>query len=123
MPVRITETIEKISGELAKHEEVELIYYIINDDKTTGKAEINYTVACNLESVITNQKLLKQFLAIEEVIKELYSKANIETNFNLISSKEFEETTSEYISTLNNANIIYTNDDLSSLIERKCKRK
>lgn len=124
----LTRIFQKISDQLSNFSEVELIYYTI--DESDEKTTISYNVVCNLESIISNTKLLKTIIATKDIIRTLYAKTNIFIDYKIISLKEFEENildneaTGYNDSELINANIIYSdNEFLSSIIEKENKKR
>ena len=124
----LTENFKKLSDQLSNFNEVELIYYTI--DEANDKTTISYNVVCNLENIISNTKLLKTIIATKDILKTLYAKANILVDCKIISLKEFEENVMDNEvngyndNELINANIIYSdNEFLSSIIERENKKR
>ena len=122
-----TSNLTSLANQLTKRKEIELIYYNIKELKE--KQYINYTIICNVDSVIANIELLKEIVANMEIAKALYSKTNIIFNYNIKTSKAFEEDLiGKDINTLEgltNSNIVYSNDEYleNYLIEYADKEK
>ena len=122
-----TSNLTSLANQLTKRKEIELIYY--NIKKLKEKQYINYTIICDVDSVIANIELLKEIVANMEIAKALYSKTNIIFNYNIKTSKAFEEDLiakdTNTIEGLTNSNIIYSNDEYleNYLIEYADKEK
>ena len=122
-----TSNLTSLANQLTKRKEIELIYY--NIKKLKEKQYINYTIICDVDSVIANIELLKEIVANMEIAKSLYSKTNIIFNYNIKTSKAFEEDLiakdTNTIEGLTNSNIIYSNDEYleNYLIEYADKEK
>ena len=119
----LTSNFKKISDQLTNFEEIELIYYTINEDN--DRTTITYNVICNLDNIISNEKLLKTIVATRDIIKTLYSKSGIIVDYRIQSLRDFEENlfdNDEYIfdDDLLNAQILYCDNELlSSAILKK----
>lgn len=122
----LTSNFKKISDQLTNFEEIELIYYTINEenDKTT----ITYNVICNLDNIISNEKLLKTIIATRDIIKTLYSKSGIIVDYRIQSLRDFEENlfdNDEYSfnDDLSDAQILYSNNELlsSAILKKQAK--
>lgn len=122
----LTSNFKKISDQLTNFEEIELIYYTINEenDKTT----ITYNVICNLDNIISNEKLLKTIIATRDIIKTLYSKSGIIVDYRIQSLRDFEENlfdNDEYSfnDDLSDAQILYSNNELlsSNILKKQAK--
>ena len=122
----LTSNFKKISDQLTNFEEIELIYYTINEenDKTT----ITYNVICNLDNIISNEKLLKTIVATRDIIKTLYSKSGIIVDYRIQSLRDFEENlfdNDEYSfnDDLSDAQILYSNNELlsSAILKKQAK--
>ena len=122
-----TSNLTSLANQLTKRKEIELIYYNIKELKE--KQYINYTIICNVDSVIANIELLKEIVANMEIAKALYSKTNIIFNYNIKTSKAFEEDLiakdTNTLEGLTNSNIVYSNDEYleNYLIEYADKEK
>lgn len=122
-----TSNLTSLTNQLTRRKEIELIYYNIKESK--GKQYINYTIICDVDSVIANIELLKEIVANMEIAKALYSKTNIIFNYNVKTSKAFEEDLlakdTNTLEGLTNSNIIYSNNECleNYLIEYADKEK
>jgi len=119
----LTSNFKKISDQLTNFEEIELIYYTINEDN--DRTTITYNVICNLDNIISNEKLLKTIVATRDIIKTLYSKSGIIVDYRIQSLRDFEENlfdNDEYSfnDNLSDAQILYCDNELlSSAILKK----
>ena len=123
----LTTNFKKISEQLTNFKEIELIYYTINEDN--DKTTITYNVVCNLDNIISNEKILKTIIATRDIIKTLYSNAGVTVDYRILSLKEFEENLIDNDTfginedELANAHIIYSdNEFLSSAILKEQKK-
>lgn len=112
---------KRISYQLRNFDEVQLIYYTYHDSQDGNKPTIIYNVVCDLNSVITNESLIRTYDAIREILRTLYSEAAINLVFNIISLEEFEDnilSTDEAIPySMNNGNVLYAKDeDLATIV-------
>lgn len=122
----LTSNFKKISDQLTNFEEIELIYYTINEDN--DKTTITYNVICNLDNIISNEKLLKTIIATRDIIKTLYSKSGIIVDYRIQSLRDFEENlfdNDEYSfnDDLSDAQILYSNNELlsSAILKKQAK--
>ena len=122
----LTSNFKKISDQLTNFEEIELIYYTINEDN--DKTTITYNVICNLDNIISNEKLLKTIVATRDIIKTLYSKSGIIVDYRIQSLRDFEENlfdNDEYSfnDDLSDAQILYSNNELlsSAILKKQAK--
>lgn len=118
------DSFKRISYQLRNFDEVQLIYYTYHDPQDGNKPTIIYNVVCDLDSVVTNESLLKTYDATRELLRTLYSEANINLVFNIISLEEFEDnilSTDEAIPySMNNGNVLYAKDeDLEAVVKGK----
>ena len=122
-----TSNLTSLVKQLTRRKEIELIYYNIKE--LNGKQYINYTIICDVDSVVANIDLLKEIVANMEIAKTLYSKTNIIFNYNIKTSKAFEEDLlakdTNTLEGLTNSNIIYSNNEYleNYLIEYADKEK
>ena len=122
----LTSNFKKISDQLTNFEEIELIYYTINEDN--NKTTITYNVICNLDNIISNEKLLKTIIATRDIIKTLYSKSGIIVDYRIQSLKDFEENLFDndgysFNDDLSDAQILYSNNELlsSAILKKQAK--
>lgn len=78
------------------------------------KNKVECLIVCNEDSVTTDLNLLKKIIATMEIIKELYSKYNIDFRYtlstiNLLESDNIDEN-KKIIKLLKNAEIYYLNN-------------
>lgn len=122
----LTSNFKKISDQLTNFEEIELIYYTINEDN--DKTTITYNVICNLDNIISNEKLLKTIIATRDIIKTLYSKSGIIVDYRIQSLKDFEENIFDndgysFNDDLSDAQILYCDNELlsSAILKKQAK--
>lgn len=120
--MQTNDSLKRISEQLSNFNEVELIYYVLSENTDNKKMFLTYNVICDLKSAISNEKLLRTFVATKEIIRTLYSKSNINLVFNIITVEEFESS-EEYIEhNMTDENILYVkSEDLIPLAKGKRK--
>jgi len=114
---------------LTDEENIILIYSTTKYSKNADKKYLNYTIVCDLDSVISNFNLCKKIIATMEIIKELVSKYNICFSYKIKTCNEFDREVSEnhqkFTHELATAQILHCKDQyIDKLIEEsKSKRR
>lgn len=101
-----------IIKDIAKLEIVELIFSNI---KTCEKGmTISYTIVINNDNILSDINTCKKIIAIMEIIRELFTKHNINIKYDITSAKVLEEAILEknkgIINKFKKAEIIYSKD-------------
>lgn len=115
----------EIFNELSKLNKVELIF--CNTKRKDTSMTMAYTIVIDGNNVLEDIGAYKKIIAIMEVIKELFTKRNINIIYDIKSSNFLEEEilnkNKNTINKLHDAEIIYSKDDyFEELIENIDKK-
>ena len=79
----------EMMNELTSVKEIDLIY--VNTKNTKDKMIINYTIVCDMNSVVENIDVCKKIVAVMEIAKTLVARDGILFNYNIKTSNSLEE--------------------------------
>ena len=113
---------KEIMNELTELKEVDLIY--VNTSTANNKMFINYTIICDMNSVVENIDVCKKIIAVMEIAKTLIAKENIVFNYNIKTSNtlenEIKRNNKGVIYNLETAKVLYQKDYyFKDLLEEK----